>query len=200
LAPPHKLLPYPCPICSGKFGTAQIVVFNGVLRHGTKHPDYRYESRDYTYMRMHFLDSVRDGEDRLYTCYKNNFLFRIYHYSPEKYNNVKKQMKPIWKNPRKIKKAYGKEVHSFRTEYEIKYRYKIGTKTYLIPPQDIFLDPDHFNLKRNQRSKSWSLNENSKGKLMELYEMIKQDGWRLREPMPTLMDYLGLSRKQKKNL
>jgi hypothetical protein len=137
----------------------------------------------------------------LHTCYKNRLLFRIYHYSSEKYNNVKKQMEPAWwkKEPKKIKKTYGKEVHSFRTEYEIKYRYESGTRTYLIPPQDIFLDPRHFNLKRNQRSKSWPLNENSRGKLKELYEMIKQDGWRLREPMPTLMDYLGLSRKEKKS-
>jgi hypothetical protein len=182
LAPPHKLLPYPCPICGEKFGTAQLVVLNGILRHGIKHPYFNFDLRNYENEKIFFIKSIQSGNG-WHGCYKNTLLFRIYHYSSEKYDNVKKQMKPIWKNPRKIKKAYGREVHSFRTRYEITADYKSDTKIHRIPMQDIFLDPHHFHLKENQRSQSWSLNEKTandkKGWLKELYEMIKQDGWYL---------------------
>ena len=182
LAPPHKLLPYPCPICGGKFGTAQIVVLNGVLRHSVKHPYFRSELEDYAFRRKYFLKSLKWGNDQLYTCCENNLLFRIHHYSPEKYGNIKKQLKfARWKKePRKIKKAYGREIHSFKT------RYKSETKTYRSPLQDIFLAPSYFNLKRNQRSKSWPLSEKSVSEkndwLNKAYEMIKEHGWYYREP------------------
>ena len=188
LAPPHKLLPYPCPVCGGKFGTAQLVVLNGILRHGVKHPYFRLESGNYAYERMHFLESVKSGNGWLHTCYKNSLLFRIYHYSSEKYDNVKEQMKPIWwKNePKKINKAYGREIHSFRTRYDIHIEYKRNAKIYRIPLRDIFLAPSHFNLKRNQKCKSWSLSEKTanekNGWQKELYEMIKENGWYYREP------------------
>jgi hypothetical protein len=198
LAPPHKLLPYPCPICDGKFGTAQVVVLNGILRHSTKHPDYIAESKNYAHERKAFLDSLQRGDEPLYTRYKNRLLFRIYHYSSKKYNHIKKQKIPKWwkKNPKKIKKAYGKEVHSFRTRYEIKriFYYGSNTREYSIPSQDIFLAPDLFHLKRNQRSKSWALNENSKGEFKKLYEMIKEDGWCYKEPMPGVLARLKYSR------
>jgi hypothetical protein len=82
-------------------------------------------------------------------------------------------------NPRKIKKAYSKQAHSFRTGYEIKriFYYGSDAREHSIPAQDIFLAPDLFHLKRNQRSRSWALNENSKGEYKKLYEMIKEDGW-----------------------
>jgi hypothetical protein len=196
LARSPKLLPYPCPICGGKFGTAQIVVFNGVLRHSTKHPDFTRESRDYANRRMQFLDSVRNGNDRLYTCYNNNFLFRIYHYSSENYYEIKNKMEPKWwkERPKEVKKAYGREIHSFKTRYEIYADFNVGTRTYRIPIQDIFLAPYRFHLKTNQRSRSWSLNEKianeKQGWLRELYENIKQDGWYYKEPAPSLMTQL----------
>jgi hypothetical protein len=99
-------------------------------------------------------------------------------------------MKPKWwkKNPKKIKKAYGKEIHSFRTRYRIDIDYNSDTRTYRIPVQDIFLAPYQFQLKANQRSRSWSLNEKianeKKGWIRDLYDMIKQDGWCYREPRP----------------
>jgi hypothetical protein len=196
LARPPKLLPYPCPVCDGKFGTAQIVVFNGVLRHSTKHPDFTRESRDYVCRKDQFLDSVLDGNERLYTCHNNNLLFRIYHYSSENYYEIKNNMEPKrWKKyPRK---AYGREIHSFRTRYEIYVDYDVGTRPYRIPVQDIFLAPYYFHLKSNQRSKTWSLNEkiaNEKhGWVKELYEMIKQDGWYYKEPAPGIMTRLKYS-------
>jgi hypothetical protein len=186
---PRKLLPYPCPICNGKFGTAQVVVLNGILRHGIKHPDFILESREYVRERRSFLDSLQRGDEWPYTCRKNKLLFRIYHYSSENYSDIKKRMEPrLWKkNPRKIKKAYGKEVHSFRTRYddEIKtiFYYGSNMREYSIPVQDIFLAPGLFHLKKNQRSKSWALNENSKDEFKKLYEMIKEDGWYYKEPM-----------------
>jgi hypothetical protein len=208
LAPQHKLLPYPCPICGGRFGTAQVVVLNGILRHSTKHPDFTLESKNYARGRKSFLDSLQRGDEPLYTCSNNRLLFRIYHYSSENYNNIKKRMemteyqiknewKPWKKKPRKIKKAYGKEVHSFRTRYdhEIKriFYYRSDTREYSIPVQDIFLAPDLFHLKRNQRSRSWALNENSKGEFKKLYEMIKEDGWYYKEPVPGVMARLKYS-------
>jgi hypothetical protein len=191
LAPPHKLLPYPCPICGGKFGTAQLVVLNGIRRHGIRHPYFRSESRDSAHYRMLYLKSLKSKNGHLPASYKNRLVFRIYHYSSEKYNNVKKQMKPKpWKkNPRKIKKAYGREIHSFRTQYDIHLDYKTDTKVFRIPLQDIFLVSARFHnylLKRNQRSKSWSLSEKTvnekNGFQKELYELIKENGWYYREP------------------
>jgi hypothetical protein len=200
LPAPHKLLPYPCPICDGKFGTAQIVILNGILRHGSKHPDSILESKEYARERKSFLDSVQRRDEPLYTCHKNKLLFRIYHYSSENYNDIKKRMemteyqiknewKPWKKKPKEIKKAYGKEVHSFRTGYEIRriFYYGSDAREYSIPVQDIFLAPDLFNLKRNQRSRSWALNENSKGEFKKLYEMIREDGWYYKEPMPGVL-------------
>jgi hypothetical protein len=170
-------------------------VLNGILRHGVKHLDFKLESTNYVRERKSFLQSVQSGNERLHTCYKNRLLFRIYHYSSEEYNNVKKQMKPKWwkKDRKKINKAYGREVHSFRTRYDIQIDYKSNTKIYRIPLQDIFLDASHFHLKRNQRSRSWSLNQNSKGKFKELYEMIKEDGWYYKEPVPGIMARLKYS-------
>lgn len=196
-----KLLPYPCPICDGNFGSAQIVVFNGVLRHSTKHPDYTHESKDYAYHRMRFLDSIRNGDGWLHRCYKNNLLFRIYHYSSEKYDEIKNEMEPKWwkKYPRKIKKAYGREIHSFRTHYKINRIFYYGgdAREYSIPVQDIFLAPDLFHIKRNQKSKSWSLNEKiankKQGWLKELYENIKQYGWYYKKPMRRSMGELMYS-------
>jgi hypothetical protein len=193
-----KLLPYPCPICGGKFGTAQIVVFNGVLRHSTKHPDFAHELKDYVYHRMRFLDSIRNGDGWLHGCYKNNLMFRIYHYSSENYYEIKNKMERKWwkKYPREIKKAYGREIHSFRTHYKINRDFYYGSdaREYSILAQDIFLAPDLFHLKRNQRSKSWSLNEKianeKQGWLKELYEMIQQDGWYYKERVPSLMTQL----------
>jgi len=187
LPAPHKLLPHPCPKCGGKFGTAQIVVLNG-LRHSAKHPYFRSELEHYASRRKYFLRSLKWGNDQLYTCGENNLLFRIHHYSPEKYGNIKKQLKfARWKKePKKIKKAYGREIHSFKTRYDIHTFYKSKTKTYRIPLEDIFLAPSYFNLKRNQRSKSWSLSEkaaNEKSDFQkELYKMIKENGWYCREP------------------
>ena len=69
--------------------------------------------------------------------------------------------------------------------------YGSDRREYSIPAQDIFLAPDLFHLKRNQRSKSWSLNEkianDKQGWLKELYEMIKQDGWYYEKPMRRTM-------------
>jgi hypothetical protein len=174
-------------------GTATLN-FNGILRHGVKHPDFILESKNYARERMSFLDSVQRRDERLYTCYKNRLLFRIYHYSSEKYDDVKEKMKPGGKHPiriKRIKKAYGREVHIFRTRYEIHIDYKNGTKIYRIPLQDIFLAPSHFHLKRNQRSKSWPLNEKSRDEFKNLYEMIKEDGWYYKESRSEIMTLLG---------
>jgi hypothetical protein len=108
-------------------------------------------------------------------------------------------MEPKWwkKYPREVKKAYGREIHSFRTRYEIHADYNVGTRTYRIPIQDIFLAPYRFRLKPNQRSKSWSLNEkiaNEKhGWRNDLYEMIKKDGWYYIKPMRGTMSELRYS-------
>jgi hypothetical protein len=64
---------------------------------------------------------------------------------------------------------------------------------YRIPIQDAFLAPYRFHLKANQRSRSWSLNENSKGEFKKLYEMIKEDGWYYKEPVPGAMARLKYS-------
>jgi hypothetical protein len=38
------------------------------------------EAKNYVRERKSFLDSVQSGDERLYTCYKNRLLFRIYHF------------------------------------------------------------------------------------------------------------------------
>ena len=94
-------------LCDGRFVTAQVVVLNGILRHGIKHLDFTLESKNYARERKSFLDSVQRGDERLYTCYKNRLLFRIYHY------------KTVEEEAKGNKESICKEVHSFRTRYEI---------------------------------------------------------------------------------
>jgi hypothetical protein len=147
MPPPTKLLPYPCPICNGKYGGAQIVVFN------------------------------RPFQD---------ILIRINHYSSKNYYQVKEEIRPTpetnrKKIPRKAKKAYGREGHSFRTSYTMTVKHR-HTNTW-IPIQDVFKYPYYFDfdIKGKGISKSYSLSEKPRKKskidTKPLYDMIKQKGW-----------------------